>query len=73
MDERALIGAKEISEYLRWSLSRVNKEIPLLKKANVVMHVNFCPTPGIRKRRLYTFPTLLQRYIIAKYGKGTDK
>ena len=67
MEERALIGSKEIAEYLRWKPSRVVKHSKEMQKAGVVI-MQVLGRGSQRKRRMYTFPSLLQRFLINKYS-----
>jgi len=64
-EERALIGAKEISEYLRWSIGKLNNQLPDMLKAHAVLKEWFGKPPN-RQHNLYTFPSLLQRYLVDK-------
>lgn len=64
-EERALIGAKEIAEYLNWSIAKLKNHLPEMMKAKIVFKEWFGRPPH-RQHNLYTFPTLLQRWIISK-------
>lgn len=64
-EERALIGAKEICEYLRWSMPKFRNHVPSMKAAGVLIRQTFGKPPN-RTHQLYTFPSILQRYLISK-------
>lgn len=64
-EERALVGGKEISEYLRWSLSKLKSRSKEMKEAGVLF-IELYGIPTKRQRQYYTFPSLLQRYLIEK-------
>lgn len=64
-EERALIGADEIANYLRWTKAKLNNHLPDMLKAHAVLKEWFGRPPH-RQRNLYTFPSLLQRYLVDK-------
>jgi hypothetical protein len=64
-EERALIGAKEICKYLRWSKWKLYKHMPNMLQSRAVLKQTFGKPPN-RHVNLYTFPSLLQRYLIDK-------
>jgi len=64
-EERALIGAKEIADYLRWSIHKLRYQLPQMIESRAVLKEWFGKPPN-RHNRLYTFPSLLQRYLIDK-------
>jgi hypothetical protein len=63
-DERALIGIKEIAKYLRWSESKVQAHSKRMKESGVIIRQCFGRPPH-RSVRLYTFPSILQRYLMS--------
>jgi len=65
MEEHALIGSKEIAEYLRWPQSTLLTRSKELQQAGAITK-NIFGKGKQRKRRLYAFPSILQRYIITK-------
>jgi len=66
-EERALIGAKEICRYLRWSMPKFKSKVKEMKEHGVLIRQYFGKPPN-RSVKLYTFPSLLQRYLIEKYS-----
>ena len=66
--EAALITWEAIAKYLGWSLSKVKKRGPELKAAGVVW-VTWRGRPPHRSRVAFTFPSLLQRWLIIKSSR----
>ncbi len=63
-NEKALIGVKAISEYLGWPLSTLYTRVPEFKEAGIWL--SRIRGSGVRHRAVYTFPSLLQRWLILK-------
>lgn len=61
--EQALVGAKEIAEFLQIPLATVSiKYIPKFKQAGIIFKKKIGIIPN-RRVRLYTFPSLIIRYL----------
>jgi len=67
--EHALEGTKEIAEYLGLSPGTVqNNYVPKMKKAGIIF-TRLRGTPPLRRKQIYTFPSLVQQYLMAEIEK----
>jgi len=62
-EEQALIGAKEIARYLRWSIPRLHDHSKEMQEGGFIIKQCFGRPPN-RSYRLTSFPSLLQKYLI---------
>jgi len=67
-NERALVGGKEIAEYLRWPMPKLLARSKELQEAGALT-IECFGRPPHRTRKMYTFPSLLQRYFTLKNNK----
>ena len=61
--EHAIVGRKEIAEYLQWSIYLVDKHMPSFKKSGIMFKVLKGKIPN-RHNVIYTFPSLLIQWLI---------
>ena len=71
--EHALIGCKEIAEYLCLSKSVVyGKYIPKMKEYGIIFYRRIGEIPH-RREVIFTFPSLVQRFLIETQRKPYSK
>ena len=71
--EHALEGTKEIAEYLGLSPGTVGSTyIPKMRKAGIIFSRLRGQIPH-RQKKIYTFPSMIQRFLIKEQKKKLSK
>jgi hypothetical protein len=68
-EEQALIGWAEIARYLGWTKSKTLSRRKELREYGIIFHTLVGKPPN-RRRRVFTFPSLLLRWLIIKTSNG---
>jgi hypothetical protein len=63
VEETALVGAKEICAFLRWSPAKLFRRAKDMKESGVLDYDYFGRPP---KKMLFAFPSMLHRYRLLK-------
>jgi len=69
VEEQALIGWREIARFLRWTESKVLSRRKELRDYGILFHT-YVGKPPNRRKVVFTFPSLIQRWLILKSGHG---
>jgi hypothetical protein len=68
-EETALVGWAEIARYLGWTKSKTLSRRQELKKYGIIFHTLVGKPPN-RRKRVFTFPSLLLRWLMIKTSNG---